>query len=123
MDPNAVLAAMRANAEVLREHDDPACADDLAASFQALDEWLTQGGFLPSEWASRRTGRTFVAREVEAVVTAKEDLGVFEVTATGPVQLDVLVNLWDDGTATTALQRSNGGQWLRPSPLVEESSG
>lgn len=46
MDPNATLDDLR---DVL--HNDPAYADSSATElFDALDEWLKRGGFLPRDW-------------------------------------------------------------------------
>lgn len=58
MDPNANLKEQREI--VARMLDDDAESPDgfandatrLAELVQALDEWLTNGGFLPSEWSS-----------------------------------------------------------------------
>lgn len=64
MDPNANLREQREIvAEVIRMWDsaDPhtdyerelaQAADRLAELVQSLDEWLTNGGFLPIEWQS-----------------------------------------------------------------------
>lgn len=45
MDPNATLAAIR---EITGrdEHADP----ELAELVDALDQWLSKGGFLPAAW-------------------------------------------------------------------------
>jgi hypothetical protein len=58
MDPNEALKNARAALVRFRRAPSPsldACtaldaADDLADAFQALDTWLTYGGFLPDEW-------------------------------------------------------------------------
>lgn len=49
MDPNATLAIIRAqvNAIVWDEEGDIV---ELAEAFEVLDAWLTQGGFLPTDW-------------------------------------------------------------------------
>ena len=45
MDPNAALAKVR---ELIGDGDS---ADVLLVdAFEALDEWLSKGGFLPSDW-------------------------------------------------------------------------
>lgn len=50
MDPDAVLAKIR---EILQQHperfDDERFAE-LANSIEALDYWLSRGGFLPQAW-------------------------------------------------------------------------
>lgn len=57
MDPNAVLAIARDRAASVIESADFSDAREseeaveLAEAFQALDEWLTKGGFKPREWA------------------------------------------------------------------------
>jgi hypothetical protein len=57
MDPNATLAAIRElinhDAQLphdSNERDDSATLNELIEYFDALDQWLTKGGFLPSEW-------------------------------------------------------------------------
>lgn len=52
MDPNATLEEMRTLAEALIEADDPDPGDveRLAHLVQALDQWITKGGFLPAAW-------------------------------------------------------------------------
>jgi hypothetical protein len=49
MDPNANLAEQRRIALSILEGDD-GDAERLAELVQALDEWLTKGGFLPDAW-------------------------------------------------------------------------
>lgn len=57
MDPNEALKQLRAAVKDIL-HGEPACcaehgemsATDLAEKFEALDEWLTMGGFRPEEW-------------------------------------------------------------------------
>lgn len=49
MDPNAVLAKIRAAVEESFTVSD-CSVDDIAEAFQALDEWLSKGGFLPAAW-------------------------------------------------------------------------
>lgn len=56
MDPNEALdQAREASTEILDgwpEGDDQVTpAITLAESFQALDEWLSRGGFKPAAWA------------------------------------------------------------------------
>ncbi len=48
MDPNKTLEDIR---EILATEDDYVQrAGELATLVQALDEWLTSGGFLPEAW-------------------------------------------------------------------------
>lgn len=56
MDPNATLARIRERAQEIlsiRAAGDEAlaAADELAEHVQAMDEWLSKGGFLPQAWA------------------------------------------------------------------------
>jgi len=57
MDPNTALQnarealARREAAYSDRSTEENSAADDLAESFEALDAWLSKGGFLPAEWA------------------------------------------------------------------------
>lgn len=46
MDPNATLNALR---ELLAGDD-----GEVAETFAALDEWLSNGGFLPDDWRKDR---------------------------------------------------------------------
>lgn len=51
MDPDATLARVRELIARLAARPDRSGNDDeLALRFQALDEWLTGGGFLPRDW-------------------------------------------------------------------------
>lgn len=58
MDPNATLELLRKQAqEILDNYEkytghDPIADDaaNLAELVQSLDQWLTNGGFLPEEW-------------------------------------------------------------------------
>jgi hypothetical protein len=65
MDPNQNLKQQRElAAQIIRLRDKDAphdqiadVADELAELVQALDGWLSRGGFLPSEWVkSARAG-------------------------------------------------------------------
>lgn len=53
MDPNKLLEEIRTFSGVIRdtEGDTPAEAVALAERMDALDEWLSKGGFLPGDWA------------------------------------------------------------------------
>ena len=55
MDPNAALEALRDamrrySAEDDEGHDRYVAATEAAEAAEALDEWLSNGGFLPSAW-------------------------------------------------------------------------
>lgn len=52
MDPNANLAVVRRLAASILDGERD-LADSLAEHVQALDEWLSRGGFLPSAWRTR----------------------------------------------------------------------
>lgn len=49
MDPNETLRRLRELAERELNAPDPDNAD-WAEWFQALDEWISRGGFLPDAW-------------------------------------------------------------------------
>ena len=56
MDPDETLKCAREALEILNcdLSFEPArldASDDLVAAFEALDEWLSKGGFLPADWA------------------------------------------------------------------------
>lgn len=54
MDPNETLAKLRRLAANVHnygaEYDD---GEEFAELVVALDEWLSQGGFLPADWQGR----------------------------------------------------------------------
>ena len=56
MDPNANLRELRElTAQFLKDWDEERTPDTLdvyrmAELVEALDEWITRGGFLPSDW-------------------------------------------------------------------------
>lgn len=56
MDPNAALEAARAQASLIvgrheaGEEVETGHVELLVENFQALDEWLTKGGFAPAAW-------------------------------------------------------------------------
>lgn len=57
MDPNTALHDLR---EMIRDAEHPdqytdreVAIEQLAASFEALDNWLSRGGLLPQEWDHR----------------------------------------------------------------------
>lgn len=57
MDPDAALATARSAIAAIRKGEDSHgefmtdAHDDLADAFEALDGWITKGGFLPAAWA------------------------------------------------------------------------
>lgn len=55
MDPDETLKSARAAAERVHASSDDA-AIELAEAFEALDGWLSKGGFLPADW--KRSGGT-----------------------------------------------------------------
>lgn len=60
MDPNATLDVLRELVRQAWESDlqgEPTdrIRDEMAEYFDALDAWLTGGGFLPAEWIQERT--------------------------------------------------------------------
>lgn len=56
MDPNAILAQIRAVINLVRDDETARTLDAYAElekitdEAEALDEWLSGGGFLPTEW-------------------------------------------------------------------------
>lgn len=50
MDPNATLAEIRELIETENTLKDGQYTDDIIERFEALDEWLSKGGFLPADW-------------------------------------------------------------------------
>ena len=55
MDPNATLAELRLAATgywTVPPDDVEAAALHVVELFEALDEWLSKGGFLPTVWES-----------------------------------------------------------------------
>lgn len=63
MDPNAALARLRDAMNDLSGRVHPSIIDpfgslddirDALEAFEALDEWLTNGGFLPAAWSKGR---------------------------------------------------------------------
>lgn len=87
MDPNTALANMR---EAIRRLDDPSntstigeyaeAARDLRDEAGALDEWLSRGGFLPTDWTrageNNRLIRPFDILLCETCDTDREVLSV-----------------------------------------------
>lgn len=71
MDPNETLKCAKAALREMREADKAGddedrymlAAADVAEYFEALDEWLSKGGFLPADWDAMRPARqTMVSR-------------------------------------------------------------
>lgn len=62
MDPNATLRELRQlAAQIITDYDDVEGngidqddANRLAELVEALDDWITKGGFLPGAWAKRQ---------------------------------------------------------------------
>lgn len=60
MDPNKALKKARAALAKVRAWQDeegetsPEAAEDLVDAFEALDGWLSKGGFLPQAWEGNR---------------------------------------------------------------------
>lgn len=56
MDPDATLAEIRQLNEAAKQAPlNVEQTDQLSVLIEALDEWLTKGGFLPTEWNALRT--------------------------------------------------------------------
>jgi hypothetical protein len=64
MDPDEALAKARDALKILRDREDRGggnleaavrASSDLEDAFEALDGWLSRGGFLPEDWAKGRT--------------------------------------------------------------------
>lgn len=52
MDPDTALGTLReAVADYFAHGRNAVMLDDLAEHFDALDRWLTSGGFLPAAWS------------------------------------------------------------------------
>jgi hypothetical protein len=58
MDPNVALREIRVAIEKIRQMPLDALrdgvVDDLIEHVEALDDWLSNGGFLPDGWADHR---------------------------------------------------------------------
>jgi len=54
MDPNETLRLIRLTIKQMDVDEHPLIrkshADQIAEYFEALDEWLSKGGFLPTDW-------------------------------------------------------------------------
>jgi len=51
MDPDATLAEIRA---LIKAAPLDECWDRLAELIESLDEWISRGGFLPSDWDQKQ---------------------------------------------------------------------
>ena len=55
MDPNEVLRLLRLTCKQFAVDEHPAIrqahAEEIIEHFEALDEWLSRGGFLPADWS------------------------------------------------------------------------
>lgn len=60
MDPNETLRSARKALATYLGTDDAEeannASESLADAFEALDEWLTKGGLLPSAWTRKNDG-------------------------------------------------------------------
>lgn len=69
MDPNATLTRIRDLVHYLRVDDtDRDVAADLTDAVEALDRWITRGGFLPAAWSA--------ASNTDADITVDESTGL-----------------------------------------------
>lgn len=54
MDPTATLVKIRALIQSINRssnsYDRAVWAEELAEAFEALDQWMAKGGFLPVQW-------------------------------------------------------------------------
>jgi hypothetical protein len=62
MDPNTALSRLRFLTESILSQVEDGVADwdnmqEMAQQFEALDEWMSKGGFLPTDWHPIRTSR------------------------------------------------------------------
>lgn len=75
MDPNELLVALRDCAQDIQNGTDEytfaETAQTMAEKFEALDDWLSRGGFLPGSWQS-------TARNVHERIDAIEREQVLE---------------------------------------------
>lgn len=53
MDPDAALKVLRGMVSRF-QNDDAWIDNDFIEHFDALDKWITSGGFLPKDWAKKR---------------------------------------------------------------------
>ena len=56
MDPNETLKKIRELIPQVRSSESTAPGDDLAEAVEALDDWLSHGGFLPKDWDCQEPG-------------------------------------------------------------------
>lgn len=50
MDPNAALANLREAVDAYNLDNDMDAMERVVEHFEALDDWLAKGGFLPTAW-------------------------------------------------------------------------
>ena len=58
MDPDALLINLRAAVAAFIHNDDFEVVDDIVYMFDNLDHWLTNGGFIPTDWMGREPRHT-----------------------------------------------------------------
>jgi hypothetical protein len=54
MDPNTALTELREQVRATLDNADASTSEwllSICESFDALDEWMSKGGFLPAPWA------------------------------------------------------------------------
>lgn len=75
MDPDETLENARSAAKDLREVGDSrayaTAAERLGVAFDALDEWLTKGGFHPRPWAMA-DGDADAMNAIQAILSGNE---------------------------------------------------
>lgn len=76
MDPNATLDQIRALVANLGSEDQITLeAQQLAEHFQAMDQWLTAGGFLPGDWQNAGNARgTILGMPIEPIQDDEEEI-------------------------------------------------
>ena len=81
MDPNAALANLRDATGLASALADGDPVDytaeqilaDLAEAAEALDEWLSKGGFLPSAWAGRTGDPVIACRDCDHLLSQRPE--------------------------------------------------
>lgn len=79
MDPTANLAMQRSLAKLIIADDaNYAHAAELAEHVEALDEWISNGGFLPSQWPTPASpeGLREAAQKIESIVDDNDVYGI-----------------------------------------------
>ena len=89
MDPNTALKNIRRIAQDVRAsaHYRGSKADELADAVHGLDEWLSRGGFLPSNWSDDtvRTSTVWSGPVVDSVLDVEVD-GTLNIVLTMPAR-------------------------------------